>query len=123
MSLLPPGYFAVLRARVGLSFPATCDIVRGTRTDTDEGGWTNAETVVAAAVPCSYAPIGTGGGSERIIAERMAAVADTVINVPEGTTVTERDRVVIGTRTFEVKNVGDDRSELTHLRIYAQEIT
>lgn len=120
---LTDGQIGLLQATVERNFTSACDIVRETRTDTDEGGWTTVETVVATAVPCSYAPLGAGGGDERIIAERMAAVADTVINLPVGTDVTPRDRVVIGARTFEVKDVMDDRSQPTHLRVYAQEIT
>lgn len=121
--MIPARTLSLLRDQVERLFTSTCDIVRETRTDTDEGGWTNAEATVAADVPCRYAPIGAGGGAERIIAERMAAVADTVINVPLDTDVTARDRVVIDDRTFEVKDVMDDRSQPTHLRVYAQEIT
>lgn len=121
--MIPTRSLTLIKAQVERLFVSTCDILRETRTDTDEGGWTNTETTVASAVPCRFAPIGSGGGAERIIAERLAAVADTVINVPVGTNVTPRDRVAIGARTFEVKDVMDDRSQPTHLRVYAQEIT
>ncbi len=121
--MITAGQLSLMRATVERTFVSSCSIVRNTRTDTDEGSWTTAETTVATGVMCRYAPLGSGGGAERIIAERMAAVADTVINMPVGTDVTPRDRVVIGSRTFEVKDVMDDRSQPTHLRVYAQEMT
>lgn len=95
---------AEFRALIEDTYPDTFEIVRETRTDSDEGGWTNAETV-----------IGTGNcrlrsseiqPQEQQIAERFGWEVAYPIDLPYATAVTPADRLrVNGTRTFEVGGV------------------
>jgi hypothetical protein len=96
-----------LRALASGSFalPDTCSIQRYTETSTGEGTaqtWANHLTGVA----CRVSPLASGA-SEMLGADAsLQAVAQWTVWVPALTDVTVRDRVVYGSRTFEVARVG-----------------
>jgi hypothetical protein len=81
--------------------PDTADILRITETETESGGSTTGEAAVVIGVRCRL----EAGGTEELVAARLAGVVPWEIAFPYGTDVDHKDRVVIpsgGTQTFEV---------------------
>jgi head-tail adaptor len=76
------------------------DVTRPTDTNTSEGPVTT-YPVVQADVPCSVAP---GGRMpiETAAAGGTIAASTWVLSLPRGTDVRAQDRIVVGSRTFQV---------------------
>lgn len=91
------------------------EVLRDTRTDTDEGGWTNTEAVVGTGA-CRLRPLGESA-QETIIAERLQWQVAYSIDLPHDASLTPRDRLrVNATRTFEIGGIaqgGRDRWKQT----------
>ena len=68
--------------------------------------------------------IGAAGeqASEREIAGKLTETAAYVITVPQSTTIYERDRFVISSRTFEVRSIIDHEAWETARRSVAVEV-
>lgn len=94
-----------LRSLQGQYLPDTCVIQRYTSASTGEGTtqtWADHLTGVA----CRVTPLASGATESLGADQSLRAVAQWVIWVPAETDVTVRDRVVYGSRTFEVARVG-----------------
>jgi hypothetical protein len=87
------------------AMPDTCTIQRYTETVTGDGtsqSWTDLATGVA----CRVSPLASGASEALGADASLQAVAQWTIRVPALTDVTVRDRIVYGSRTFEVARVG-----------------
>ena len=85
--------------------PDLCTIQRYTETVTGDGTtqtWANLATGVA----CRVSPLASGTGEGLGADASLRSVAQWTVWVPPGQDVTVRDRVVFGSRTFEVARVG-----------------
>lgn len=109
-----------MRSTISASLPDTAAVRRMTVISDGAGGEAVTEATVAI-VPCRLAP--GGGGQEGVVGERMAAAASWSITFPADTDVTPRDRVVIGSRTFEVQAGVGARTWETGRRVLAVETT
>lgn len=100
MPLLSASELAAMRSTQNDTLPGTAVIMRNTPTADGMGGWTDAWAAVGT-VDGRLAPA-QESGAEQLIAGRIVGEDAWVITVPQGTDVTERDRVTISARTFEV---------------------
>lgn len=94
-----------LRSLSAQYLPDTCSISRNTPTQSGDGqadSWAN----VATGVACRVSPLASGANEDLGAGGGMAAVNQWTIWLPAGTDVTVRDRVVVGSRSFEVNRVG-----------------
>lgn len=110
-----------LRSLSNQFLPDTCSIQRYTETVTGDGtsqSWSDLATGVA----CRVSPL-AAGASENLGADAsLQAVAQWTVWVPAGQDVTVRDRVLYGSRTFEVARVGA-RSYETSRELICREVT
>lgn len=99
-----------MRSAAAEALPGTAVIQRETFTSDSGGGGTAAWTA-SGTVDCRIAPI---SGNEREIAGRIAEDAESIVTLPAETTISVRDRMVIGGGTFNVLAVRDrDEWEIT----------
>lgn len=94
-----------LRSLSNSALPDTCSISRLTETSTGDGttqSWSN----VATGVACRVSPLASGANEAIGADQSMTAVSQWTVWVAAGTDVTVRDRIVVGSRTFEVTRVG-----------------
>ncbi len=101
--LLTTSGLASLRARMTATLPDACTISRNTPVSDGAGGWSAAWATVATTV-CSIAPTGNQP-QERAIAERLTNIVSYTVTLPYDTSLTAKDRIVVGARTFEVAGV------------------
>lgn len=93
-----------IRALVADTFPDAYEVLRETRTDTDEGGWTNVEAVAGTGA-CRLRPVGESAQERQIVERRQWEVAYS-IDLPYAVDLTPADRLrVNGVRSFEVGGV------------------
>ena len=109
-----------MRATLDASLPDTCTVYRLTRTSDGAGGYTEAWNATGSAVACRISPVSSG--YEREVAGKLAAVAAWVVTLPQGTDVTAQDKVVAGSRTFQVLAVLAVRSWEISRRVIVQEV-
>lgn len=92
-----------LREGITASWPDTVHITRATRTSDNAGGfttsWATVATVAGKVQPDLTQP------AEPVAGDRQSSVQRWWVRLPHGTDVTTRDRLVVGTRTFEVVGV------------------
>lgn len=100
MPELSAGELAAMRSEQSGTLPGTAVISRNSPTSDGMGGWTDAWAAVGT-VDGRLAPA-SASGAERMVADRITGEDAWVITLPQGTDVTEKDRVVIMSRTFEV---------------------
>lgn len=96
---------ASLRALSDQFLPDTCTIQRGTETSSGDGtsvSWSDLATGVA----CRVSPLASGASEALGADQSLQAVAQWTVWLPAGQDVTVKDRVVYGSRTFEVARVG-----------------
>ena len=120
MPLLSAQEITDMRSEQSGTLPDTVVIWRYTTASDGMGGqtetWASAGTVNGRLSPAGRA------GAETIIAERLTAAEPWVITVPTGTSVKERDRLGVGSRTFEVEFVNEHAAWETALRCYSYEV-
>jgi head-tail adaptor len=101
--MLTAADIASLRAAQEAALPETVTISRLTLADNGAGGfsesWATAATVSGRIGPYNRQ------ASESIVAERLGGRAGYTVTLPALTDVREADRLVVGTRTFEVVQV------------------
>lgn len=98
---------------------STAVIERYTLTADGMGGNTEAWAVVGTVV-CDLWPINKRGDRENTnAAGQPISKADWFITVPYDTFVTAKDRIVVGSRSFEVTFVPNNESWVTALRVEA----
>lgn len=101
--------------------PDTCSISRLTETASGDGtaeSWTTA----ASGVSCRVSPLASGANERLGGGMSVEAVADWTVWLPYGQDVRVTDRIVFGSRTFEVARVGA-RSYETARECICREIT
>lgn len=94
-----------LRSLSNQFLPDLCSIQRYTESSTGDGTaqtWSDLATGVA----CRVSPLASGASEALGADASLQAVAQWTIWLPAGTDVTVKDRIVFGTRTFEVARVG-----------------
>lgn len=115
--MLSAGDLEACRATVVASMPDTAQVLRATTTPDGEGGQTTTWTVIAT-VPCRVAPADITP-AERELAVQVLPRTLWRITVPVQTDVVGRDRIIVGSRTFEVLGVLDLRSLGLSTRVVA----
>ena len=116
--MLSAAQIASMRATSLASLPDTAAVSRVTRTSDGAGGYTEAWATVAT-VPCRIA---STGGAEAAIAAKLTATTTATVTLPALTDVAPADRLVVGSRTFEVLAVLSARSWEIARRVLAVEI-
>lgn len=99
-----------MRATLTRSLPDTATIQRRTRVSDDQGGQSDTWATASTNVPCRLSPMASVAESERILGAREGSQARWLATFPSGTDVGSSDRVVVGSRTFEVTQVFAPRS-------------
>jgi head-tail adaptor len=108
-----------LRTVANTALPDSCTISRATIASDNAGGQTQSWATVAT-VACRLAPR-LARPLESETSDRMQNATDWIITVPRGTDVRTDDRIVVGSRTFEVtKNLV--RSYQTAQQVLASEV-
>lgn len=102
--MLSASDIAAMRATIEAALPDTCTIQRATETSDGAGGRTKTWATLASGVKCRLAP-DTYRAEEREVAARLTAVTAWVITLPVGQDVAEKDRIVVGSSTYEVAGV------------------
>jgi head-tail adaptor len=98
--MLTADEITTMRSTLNTSLPDTAQVQRRTLTPDGAGGFTESWSTVAT-VACRLSPAGRSP-EERVIAERLTATSTWTLTVPALTDVQTADRVVVGSRTFEV---------------------
>jgi head-tail adaptor len=109
-----------MRSTLDESLPDTAQVGRQALVSDDAGGFSESWSVVAT-VACRVSP----GGllpQERAVAERMGVVSSWVVTLPALTDVRAADRLVVGTRTFEVVAPLGPRSYEVSRRVVCSEV-
>lgn len=120
MPLLSAAEITDMRSEQDGTMPDSVVVHRYTTVSDGMGG--NTETWAAVGtVTCRLAPAGRAG-AEGLITERLTAADPWAITVPQGTTIYERDRLVIGARTFEVEYINEHAAWETARRCYGYEV-
>ena len=94
---------AGIQATVTSLLPDLAQIQRATLASDGAGGQTGTPTTIAT-VPCMVNDR-RETASETVAGERVSSTVEWVITLPAGTDVTARDRIIVGTRTFQVTGV------------------
>ena len=120
MPLLTAAEIADMRSEQNGTMPDTVVVWRWTSASDGMGG----EVETYAAVGTVTGRLGRVGnmGEESVIADRLTAADPWVITVPQTTTVYERDRLVVGSRTFEVEMVAEHAAWETARQCYGYEV-
>lgn len=110
-----------LRSLSNQFLPDVCDIQRATETRSGDGTATTWSTI-ATGVSCRVSPLASGASEALGADQSLQAVAQWTVWLPALTDVTVRDRVVFGSRTFEVARVGARSYEVSR-ELICREIT
>jgi len=113
---------AYLRGIQNAYLPDTCTIQRVTEGTPSGDGTSETWGTLASGVACRVSPLASGANESLGGGEAMQAVNQWTIWLPALTDVTVKDRIVYGTRTFEIARVGA-RSYETVREVIAREIT
>jgi head-tail adaptor len=95
---------ASLRETAESFLPDTCTIQRYTETRSGDGtvqSW----SALATGIPCRVSPIGRMAVESFGAAQAEQAIGRWSITMPTGQDVTARDRILVGSRAFEVTDV------------------
>lgn len=103
------------------ALPDTCTIQRYTETVTGDGT-TQSWSDLATGVACRVSPRGRSARESLGADQSLQAVADWTVWMPPLQDVTPKDRIVVGSRTFEVVIV-TARSYETSRAVLCREIT
>lgn len=101
------------------SLPETASIVRLTTTATETGGASEAWTSIATGIAARISP---EGGGEGVVADKLTSSRGWIVTLPHGTDVAQADRIVIGSRTFEVSHLKSARSYQVSVRVRCTEV-
>ena len=109
-----------MRSEQDGTMPDTGVVWRFTSASDGMGG--NVETWAAAGTAaCRLGRVGDTG-EERVIADRLTSADPWVLTFPVTTTIYERDRVVVGTRTFQIEMVAEHGEWETARQCYGYEV-
>ncbi len=98
--MLTASELSAMRSTLDASLPDTATVQRKTLTSDGAGGYTESWSTVAT-VACRVSPSGHSP-EERVIAERLASMSIWMLTLPALTDVWPADRIVVGSRIFEV---------------------
>lgn len=110
--MLTAGELQGMRATQGLTLVESCTIVRRTLVSDGAGGQTATEASTASL--CRLAP-SNNQPQDRVVAGSQQDGVLWRITLPAGAEVTASDRIVVGSRTFEVMGVYGPHSAITAL--------
>lgn len=115
---------AFMRGQQADALPDTCTISRKTLASDGAGGHTETWATVASGVACRVAMDQSAMGltPESVLADRVVHEGRFVVTLPIGTDVTPKDRIVVGSRTFEVTGTASG-SWQTAMRVRCAEVT
>lgn len=114
---------AGMRATELASLPDLCDVMRSTRQADGKGGQTTVWAAVTEDLLCRLSPNAQGAGNESVIGAKLTAESDWVLTLAWDQLPTVKDRIRMGSRTFEIKGVAGPRSYQICLRVGLTEIT
>ncbi len=100
--------------------PDSCSISRSTRAVTEDG--TSDTWATIATVSCRVSPLASGTNEALGGAEQISAIAQWTVWLPAGTDISVKDRIVYGSRTFEVARVGARSYEVIR-EVLCREVT
>lgn len=113
---------ADLRSEQNAAMPDTCVISRPTLSQNDIGEETSSYAT-SSTVACRLAArTAASYDTERTIGDQWSAFHRWDLTVPYGTDIQTTDRVVIGSRTFEIDSVDAGASYATAIRALVTEI-
>lgn len=107
--MLPAGEITGMRATVNSALPDAIEVQRATRSADGAGGQTEVWATIAT-VAGRISPSPPAVSSEPTVGARPGAIVRWLITLPAGTDVDFDDRLLNGSRTFEVRNVAPARS-------------
>ena len=110
---------ACMRSAIADTLPGTAVISRSTQSSDGMGGVIDTYANVGT-VACRVSP--QGAGLEDIVGGEFVAATGWVITVPQGTSVTERDRVLHSGNTYEIIRTSSPRSYDTCTRLFCNEV-
>lgn len=114
---------AAMRDTLEDTLPDVCVIQRRSLTTDSQGGRTES-WVAAGTVDCRLSPLSAGqGANEATRGDRIAGDEDWVITMPALTDVTVRDRLVVGSVTYEPVGLRAARSWEMSRRAVCKRIT
>lgn len=118
MSILSDSDLTLFRDAQETALPDTLSIVSYSLSSDSMGGFTASSSAGSAAGRIGM----SSPGDERVLAERLGVEKPYFITLPYGTTITEKNRITYGTRTFEVISVSQG-SYGTATRCICREVT
>jgi head-tail adaptor len=101
-----------LRSLSNQFLPDLCTIQRYTETSTGDGT-SQSWSTLASGVACRVSPLASGANEALGADQSMQAVSQWTIWLPALQDVTVKDRIVVGSRQFEVSRVGDRSYEVS----------
>ena len=110
---------ASIRAEAERLLPDTCEIQRATRTTGGDGETVETWSTIATAA-CRVSP--GRGPIEQEIGARLTSVNFWIVALPVPTDVRADDRVLVGSRTFEVVGVMGPRTNEISRRVACVEV-
>ncbi|MBX6770879.1 MAG: head-tail adaptor protein [Chloroflexi bacterium] len=118
--MLSTADLASMQATLTASLPDTAQVQRVARTSDGMGGFTESWSTVTT-VACRVSPSGNTT-AEQVVAERVQDRVLWTLTLPAQMDVTAADRIVVGSRTFEVVGVLAPRSYELATRVVAVEV-
>lgn len=100
--------------------PDTCNILTLTRTANSQGGWAESWGTATSNVACRLDPI---SGREQMAGAALQPFYSYVLSLPYGTTLTEANRVEVGTAVYTVVSVDANKSWSFGVRAYLERAT
>ncbi len=111
---------AQIRADISALLPDTCEIQYPVRT-LSNGKWTDTWTSRGSAIACRISPaMLVVRGNAEITAETLKEGQAWVITLPHNQTITVKDRIIAGGKTYQVRSISSGESEIGCVRVYAE---
>ena len=112
---------AQLRADQADFCPDTCTLQTVTRTDDDQGGWTESYANTYTSVSCRLSPM-TTSQVELVEGAQVQAASRWVLTVAHNQAIDETMRVAHSSETYEIEHLEDTHSNRTAKRAYLRRL-
>lgn len=109
---------AAMRATVAATYDQTAAIQRNAPANDGQGGQTESWSTVGT-VACSVIP---RNGQAKLEGERPVSVTLWTIYLPYGTAITAKDRLVVGSATYEITDLDEGASYATELAVHVRRV-
>ena len=119
MTVLLPGELSSLRAAFTRLYDAEATVMRRVQVSDSAGGFTDSY-VAAGTYPCTFSKYPVRP-LDREQSERVQVMQAWQFVFPSGTDIQNTDKLIVGSRTFEVVAAGAWSTDIT-LGVYAEEI-